>query len=228
MSKDTAALFLPGLNSSQQLVARRLFQLRLDEPMSPLQCESFFFRVLRLCSKAKPDAKDSRSNSERVNHGVVKGVEESKLENFLSNRHLFPKIEFAGFVLDLRKGSVYHPKFLWLFRGVCFCAVTKRPWIWWSKSSGSRWTQDSREGSRVQWFLQPNCQRWWKKRWEKFSNNHEVKEVIQSLKKVWLSISAFLFGVWGYLLEAQIISLCCLQLTVQRWRGFNIRGLAGG
>lgn len=82
MSKDTAALFLPGLNSSQQLVARRLFQLRLDEPMSPLQCESFFFRVLRLCSKAKPDAKDSKSNSERVNHGVVKGVEESKLENF--------------------------------------------------------------------------------------------------------------------------------------------------
>lgn len=82
--------------------------------------------------------------------------------------------------------------------------------------------------SRVQWFLQPKCQRWWKKWWENFSNNHEVKEVIQSLKKVACHFQLFLFGVWGYLLEAQIISLCCLQLTVQRWRGFKIRRLAGG
>ena len=54
---------------------------------------------------------------------------------------------------------------------------------------------------RVQWFLQPKCQRWWKKWWEKFSNNHEVKEVIQSLKKVWLSISAFF--VWSLRLSSR-------------------------
>ena len=82
----------------------------------------FFRRVLRLCSKAKPDAKDSRSDSERVSHGVVKGVEESKLENLLA---LF---------LTCKKGVSPSPKVFvtfWVVSVCVFqCAVTKRPWIW--------------------------------------------------------------------------------------------------